>query len=361
MRSYFLLSTILFLFAFGLYSVGIKDMGTIPIDQTDVILQKISKFSVTEDEYFLFPDAKAGDIKIFNNKGKLATTLGRKGPGPNEYIIPKYCDYKSPYFIFMDWGKSKIFFSEREKPLVFKILKESLCLALGYEIKIIDKNKFLISGYKAGPDGKCYDLYFMDPWTGKTEVILPCYLKYGCSSEREYDNKCLSEIAPLSIKGYCDYLNGYIYFAWQGDLKVLKINANTKNIEYFGKKTGAYIKPKVTSEILRLYNNRQRGGEKIMRKMSFVTGVFTDNDFIGVTYVNYKEALEGWQVIVQFYTLKGEFIEEKELPGAVNISTFPEPFFCYVKEKKMLYFLSWMIDKEEEDIYKIRKYQISLK
>jgi len=347
--------------AIRLMPVEIKNMGIIPIDQSQVYLQKVSKFTVTEDEFFLFPDMKAGDVKIFDNTGKLVKVLGRKGLGPQEYVAPYFCDYKKPYFIVLDWGKHKLLSFQRENKLDFKPLSESLILALGYDVKFIAGNRILISGYAMDSESNEYDLYFLDPETQKKDFLLPDYLKYGCSSKREKDNIYPTKIAPLSIYGFCDYINGSIYFVWKGDLRILKINSSSKKVDYFGKKTGKYIKPEVTPQLLKMHNNREKGTEVIRQKMSWVTGIFADPDFVALVYSNYKAGMEGWQTIIQFYTLKGDFIEEKELPGAINISSFPEPFFCYTRETKMLYYLAWKIDPQYEDVYQILKFKISIK
>lgn len=343
-----------------MYPVEIKNIGVIPIDQSKVFLQRINKFVVTEDEYYLFPDAKAGDVKIYDSQGRLAKVFGRRGYGPLEFVAPYYCDYSNNNFIVLDWGRCKLQSYQRVNKTDFKAVNESLVMALGYDIKYISKNRVLISGYVMDEKENEYDLYFLDPETQKKEFILPDYLKYGCSSKKEKD-KQYPMISPLSIDGYCDYINGVIYFVWAGDLKVLKINPASKKIEYFGKKTSQYVKPVVTSEIITKHKNRDKGVYALKQKMSWVTGIFADNDFVALVYSNYKAKDEGWQTILQFYTLKGDFIEEKELRGAINISSLPEPYFYYIREKKTLYYLAWVIDPKYEDVYKVLKFKISLK
>ena len=361
MKTTFLFLIIVINFSYLNGVVEIKQLETIHIKQDKVYLREILKFSVTEDEYFIFPDSRAGDIKIYNNKGNLEKLWGRRGSGPNEFHKPKYCDYKNRYFILMDWGKFKLQLFKREKGLDFKVLSENFIPALGYDIIYIDNENFLISGYKKAADSKEYELYLLNPKKKEEIYLLPAYIKYGCSSEREYENKYLSDIAPVSIHGYCDYINGTIYYSWKGALRILKIDSKTKKINEFGKNTGKFITPTVSGEMRKLYNQRDKGREEFLRKMSFVTGIFADESFVGVLFVNYDPKKEGWQTWVQFYTLDGRFLDEKVLPDAINISTYPEQFFSYVRNKKVLYFLSWIIDPAMEDVYKIIKYQINIR
>ena len=348
------------LFPFAVYcpAIDINCTGTIPIDQKDVILQRVMDFSVIDNEYFLFPDQKAGDIKIYDNKGNLVKVWGRRGPGPNEFLYPMYCDYQKPYFILMDYGKSKLMVFKKDRELDYKKLSESLIVALGYDFKFVHKEKILISGYKADSNGKEYGLYFFNPQTGKPTFILPAYEKYGYSSQREYKSNYITKIAPIGIGGYCDYSKQNVYFAWMGNLKILKTDIATKKISYFGKQSGNYIRPRVTPRLLKLYNERSRELKFEMQKFSYVTGIFTDDKFVALTYANFKRDVDGWQTIIQLYTHDGDFLVEKILPGAVNTTPWADPSFCYVKEKNILYYLSRTMDEEFDDIYKILKFEI---
>lgn len=342
------------------HAIEIERAGTIPIHQESVILQRITDFCVIENNQFLFPDHKAGDIKIYDNKGNLVKVWGRKGPGPNEFFSPIYCDYRAPYLVLMDYGKSKLFVFKKEKGLNFRKFSESLIVSLGYDIKFMDPGKILISGYKADPAGKSYDLYFFNPQSTKSTLILPSQEKYGYSSYREYKKIYSTKIAPIGIGGYCDYSGQNIYFAWEGNLKIIKINSDTKEIHCFGRKTENYITPRATPVLLKLYKERGRQLKFEMQKYSFVTGIFTDDGFVALTYATFRKDIEGWQTIVQLYTPTGKFLIEKILPGAVNITPWADPSFCYVKKENLLYYLSRTMDEEFNDIYKILKFKITL-
>jgi 6-bladed beta-propeller len=354
------LSIVLILPIFN-YAIKIQKIKTIPIDQESVIIQRVKNFSVTENENFIIPDKKAGDIKVFNNQGKLVKKWGRKGPGPNEFLRPMYSDYLNPYLMIMDWGKRKLMVFEKKEAFNLIKLYEKFIMALAYDIKFIDKEKFLISGFKEDANRNHYDLYFFYPRVGKFEYILPSHLKYGYSSHKEYEKNYLPKIAPIGISGFCDYFGNNIFFAWEGDLNVVKINRITKMvIKQFGLKTMNYIQPVATPRIVRLYNERSDDLDAEMQKISYVTGIFADEGFVGLTYANFKKEVEGWQTIVQFYNHNGEFLKEAILPGAINTTTYADPSFCYVKENNTLYYLARTMDEEFNDIFKILKFKITL-
>jgi len=358
-RSAFIIFVILVLSAYY-YAIEIENPVIIPIDQEKTIIQSVVNFRVIEDEHFIFPDRKAGDIKIFNNQGKLMKIWGRKGLGPDEFLSPKYCDYQNPYLIVMDWGKRELMLFEKEIGLNFKKISDYQILALAYDLRFINRKKILISGYKEGPDRKDYDLYFFNPENGKADFILTSHNKFDYSSQKEYRNEYDNKISPLGIDGYCDYIKENIYFAWKGKLRIIKINSNSGDFSCFGNTTNNYIPPHVTPRMLKLYNERSKEQISENRKMSFVTGIFTDERFVCLTYANYREDVDGWQTIVQFYTPMGKFLMEKILPGAIDTSTWPYSSFCYYKQTQILYFLSRTIDAEFNDIFKILKFKITL-
>jgi hypothetical protein len=358
MKTVYILLSILLLLAGKSGAVEIQKKKEILIDQSSTFLQKIYKFAVTEDEYYLFPDSKAGNIKIYNNKGKLARVWGRKGFGPDEYVFPRYCDYRQPYFVLMDWGHRKVFVFKRENTLDFKKIHENYVMGLGYDLKLIDENRVFVSGYLQSPGRESFELYRLDLETDKRIFFISSPLKYGYKSRSEYDAAYVTKIATLSITGYFDYYEDFIYYAWNGNLKLFKIDLKTKVIDYFGKKTENYITPFVTPEHLEMYSKRSKDLHVPKQKMSWITGIFTDDHFVGVIYEKNKKETDEWRSFVQFYSLKGEFIEEKNLEGARNVDHYPESYFFYSQGKDTLYFLSHLMDEEFDDIYKILEYKI---
>lgn len=45
--------------------------------------------AVDKNQNIYVADVLAGDVKLFSSKGKLITTIGRKGKGPGEFLVPK--------------------------------------------------------------------------------------------------------------------------------------------------------------------------------------------------------------------------------------------------------------------------------
>jgi 6-bladed beta-propeller len=359
-----MIKKIMFIFAclilfVNIHAIEISKINTITIDQENVILQRVIDFCVIKDDNFLFPDMKAGDIKIYDTQGKLIKVWGRKGEGPGEFIRPVSCDYNQHHLIIMDWGKRKLLIYKEIPGLHYKKINEKLILALAYDVKYINQEKILISGYKSKSQDEEYGLYYFYHQTGKIDFLLPAHLKYGFSSHAKYKSNFLTKIAPIGVGGYCDNWNNNIYTSWTGNLKIIRINSDTKKISHFGLKTMNYTQPVATPRIVRLYNERSDDLDAEMQKISYVTGIFADEGFVGITYANFKKEVEGWQTIVQFYNHNDEFLKEVILPGAINTTTYADPSFCYVKESNTLYYLARTMDEEFNDIFKILKFKIT--
>lgn len=345
---------------FNIASIDIQLIEKVDIDQSKVILERISKIAVTEDEHYIFPDYKAGNIKIFSPKGELLKVWGQKGMGPEDFASPLYCDYKKPYFILIDWGKYKLMLFERTNKLEFKKIREAFVFALGYDIKLYGQNA-LVAGYKKKPTTKNkFQLYFLNFYENKIDYILPVHIKYGCESAKEYEKNYSNKYAPIGLDAFFDYVGNDIYYSWEGLLRIIKINIKTKEMEFFGKKTDNYITPKATPKLRRMKREKSMKMYTERQKMSYVTGIFASEQFVGLTYANYDKKLEMWKYFVQLYKTDGNFIMEKSLKDAVNATKFQEPSLCYSKEKKILYFLSRYIDEEFEDVFKILKYKVVL-
>jgi hypothetical protein len=121
-----------------LFGLTVKPLKTIKISQETVLIEKSRDFCVTDDELFVIPDAKAGDIKIFDNKGVLVKILGRKGSGPGEFVTPTACFYKKDEnkFGVLDIRLKKIFIYKRTGKTDFQRIQNVYCLRGGHRSPI---------------------------------------------------------------------------------------------------------------------------------------------------------------------------------------------------------------------------------
>jgi len=349
----------LFLIYNFLSATEIKLIRKIDISQKEKYLN-ISDLAVTDDEVFIFTDAKESNIKLYNNKGEIIKIWGQRGPGPDELNFPSKCDFNSPFFALLDTGKMRVYIYRyvKDNLLLLKKLNSILCVGCVSPIKIYKKD-IIIASYTRDKNNKKYNLY-MKNFNGKnTRYLLPHFLKWGFKSEGEYQREY--EIIPKYATPFVDFdvAENCVYYAWEGLLKIIKINLKTKEIHFFGKETENYTRPKPTKKIVKAFEERKvKLIEKEREKMSWVIGVFADKDFIGVLYNNFDKKTSLWKAICQFYKPDGEFMGEYHLPDAVDYSIYGPKHF-YDKINNNLYILSRKLNEESYlDEYQIMKYQI---
>jgi hypothetical protein len=322
-----------------------------------VILENTWSLCVTGDKLFLVPDYKAGNVKIFADNGDLLKILGRKGFGPGEFVKPSYSFYNKEKKIFgvLDLGTKKIFFYHRTGKTDFKRFKEIYCLAGATGIGL-KGNKLLVSGYKTGPDNTHYDFYYVDTTDEETHLLLPSYHKYGLASQREFGNRYLNkpDIRGIGISAWFDNRGDDVYFAWEGDLKIIKINIKSRKLDFFGKKTPHYVKPTASKALLEA--RRARKGSLIESewdKMSYVTNVFAGTEYVLVFYKGPVKKGGASNVRVQFYSLAGEYLADIPVPGN------PGSKMSFDKDKNILYSLTNELDDELSEKYSVFEYRIS--
>ena len=338
--------------------VNIRLVDRFPISQEKAYLTAYH-FAVTEDELFIVPHAQEGHLKLYENSGDLYKTIGRKGPGPEEFVLPGSCDYKNPYFAILDTGKHRVLILKKNRNDDFKRINKLLCLGAPQNIKLYKEN-VIIGDYIRSKNGKGYNLYMKDFNDQKIRYLLPDYAKYGFSSEKEYKSKYPEIAKATSGFAFFDVYNDHVYYAWEGRAKIIKIDLNTMKREVFGKDTENYIKPSVTPRIRKAYE-RILEGEVITTermKMSWIRGVFADERYSMILYTNLDKESDLWRATLQFYDSEGEYIREVNLSDAVDYRN-SGPACFYDRENHYLYILSACLrEKDFMDEYEVLKYEI---
>lgn len=224
-----------------------------------VLLQFPLSFCVTEDDLILISDFKAGDVKIYNNRGQLVKVLGREGYGPNEFAKPFFCFYTQRKFIIADSGQRRIFFYDRKDKFDFVRTKEVLPPNIGFQF-YVKNNKLFIAGTARDKDTKPYEFYMINlekdhPYT----YYLPGQMKYGLNSVEQYNTHLLRkpELSTIGTHAQFDIQGNFAYYSWEGDLKIFKINLETKEIKTFGKKSSYYIKPYASQKLINAFQTMQ--------------------------------------------------------------------------------------------------------
>jgi hypothetical protein len=367
------LSLILFLFLNASPGWGgdVKLIEKIEFSPGSELPLKPKSFCVTEDEVFIIPDYQAGNIKIYekvyeNNKEflRLEKNIGRKGYGPDELSRPTACFYSKneSKFGIMDLGIRKIFLYDRIGRMDFIRVKEVSCWRGAYDIKL-EKNRLLISGYNQGQDEEPYDFYYVDLTNDQTTFLLPSYYKYGLKSHPDYYQQYRGEynIRVIGIIAKFDILNNDVYFVWEGNLKIIKIDILSGEINQntFVEEKSNYKKPYATDKMIEAYQKKDIDFIDSKRKregMSYIRNIFTSSKYVLVIYEgsipneeNEDRKTKFW---LRFYFLDGKL--EKEIP--INAQSGSKMWLD--KDRDILFLLSSESNLSGGN-YFILKYEIS--
>jgi hypothetical protein len=347
-------------FLFGEFEVKLVERIVIPKNEDlSKTLTLPLAFYVTGDGVFIIPDYEAGNIKVYEEVGgflELVNTIGRKGFGVGDLQEPKYgfYDETESELGVIDYGLRKIFIYERVDRMKFICVQEFPCLRLGYDIQLAKKDIVLVSGAKIGQDGKSYGLYCVALKNDYQAMpLLPLYKNFGFASDKEY-KKQMKDISKIGTKSWFDIYEDNIYFVWEGDLRILKLNIEGGEPTYFGKKTSNYTKPSASEELKSaLIKEDYTLIQNEKSKMSFVRNIFVTSKYVLLVY----EGPGKQDFTLQFYTLDGDYLNEIALPSTNEGQ--PDSRLVFDKNRGILYSLSSEVDKHGEHFY-ILKYKINL-
>lgn len=349
-------SFIFFFLTMCLSGIDVKPTGTINLSLGDSILQLPTSFCVTQDDVVFVTDTRAGDIKIFDNKGKLVNTWGRKGPGPNEFLMPYSVTCHKYKLMLIDFRKRKLFaFDIRDKNDLqptrsIQSLKSSSNI-------ILDGDDLLIAGYMLDNNKKAYEFYIRHLKDDSFTFLLPAEQKYGFDSYDDYKNYLRNNPESSIIGPNCfgARYGEQAYFVWEGLLKISRINVKTGKIDSFGKTFSHYVRPSANKKLLKFYRERNTKLFKEERnRMSSVTGLFAGARFVGLLY---KASLDGHKktgLMLQLYTLDGTFLKERRLP---RLDRFDYRYH-FRQSDNTLFFLATGIDEDDEDFHTVMKYKV---
>ncbi len=126
----------------------------------------------------------------------------------------------------------------------------------------------------------------------------------------------------IGIRSFIDVAGDYVYFVWEGKLKIIKIDLKTgEQVAVFGHKTKHYIEPFASLKLLegRLEKDfTKTGNERV--NMSLVRDIFATPRHVLVVY----EGPTTGNFRLQVYTPEGRFLDDIAIPGNPGQNTWFE-------------------------------------
>jgi hypothetical protein len=338
--------------------IQLKLIGSVELSEKNTLIEGAAHFCVTEDETFFLCDAKAADIKIFAAGGNFLRSWGRKGAGPREFFLPLIINNQGNNFAVLDILKKKVFtFTRKGKDDLD--LKDEIPVLAGAYCTALNGSRLLIAGYCIAPGGKEYELYYRDLISNKNVYLLPVEQKYGFDSLKEYKKAYhdQGDIVTIGIGAYCDWYGDNVYYVWEGNLRIIKINIKTGKKAVFGQKSPYYFRPEPSKVMKQAYRERNtKILDKKRERLCYIYGIFAGRDYVGLIYVTAKQKPEDTQKIkMQFYTPGGNFINEITPVGKNTLTTN----FYLKKDEDIIYFIDMKTDEEKmSEVYSLLKFKI---
>jgi hypothetical protein len=299
-------------------------------------------------------------VVVYDQKGDFLTVWKKYGQGPGEYQGIWFLSYQAPRLAVLDLRRPKVLLYERTGRRDFKWIKDipesgraitDFLLYndnLYFDTAILDNSRF-------------YFIHITDLDGGKNEYLLPSAVRYGGQPEDNYLD--YYEARFRNIWGlpfaFLDVLDGYIYSAWPGDLRVFKINRKSQKWETFGKKTKNYLP-------FKLEDSKAVSGQspkeyfklksKEREKYSWVAGLFADEGILGVLYMTFNKKDSKWDTFLQVYDKDDNLSNEFCLPGVRPIDASLK--YYYRRGSGDLYFLEMDDAEGGEVVFEIQKFKI---
>ena len=74
----------------------------------DVFFESLSDLTFDSEDNIYIADSSACDIKVFDPAGRFIKTLGRKGQGPGEFLMPSYLSFAKGQIVVCELGNRRL-------------------------------------------------------------------------------------------------------------------------------------------------------------------------------------------------------------------------------------------------------------
>lgn len=362
----FFLAALLIVFtaapAFGAPTVNVEPAGKLEFSTDVEIPSTLWSFCITETGLVIIPDQEKGNIKIYEKSGnRLALAKIPDGGefGKKDLSAPAFCFYNKNEgkFGVLDFGKKEVIVYDRIGKKDFVRAYTAPCPGKGFDVQL-SGNKLVISGYITSDENVPNELYYFNledlpresqPYEFST--IPPTFL---LNSEYKYNstNTNNTDIFTIGTKGWFDIQGDNIYYAWEGDLRIIEINIKTGEKSTFDdgrRERPHYIRPYISEDMRTARKNRDFNVlQKEKGRMSFVRNIFATSKYV-LAIVEGPVRGKDNPYWMEFYTLDGKFIKETPFPGQASWMMY------FDKDEEVLYSL---IDREKNSRPFIVKYKI---
>ena len=328
----------------------------IRISQTDALLLYAADFAVAEDGVIFITDAKDINIKLYDPGGKLLKVIGGRGLGPEEFEGPYLCDYQAPFLSVLDSPKFKVHIYERKGKSDLVKVAEIPCMMCTSDV--ILSGKGVLVDAVAHDNGKKFFLTLRGFKDDVIKPLLPIERRYGYDSVSAYKANYNDLSMLTEQRGYLTISGKKAYFVFDVKPKVTAVDLDDLELVTFGGPSANYRQPRINMTIREAFFKPGKEDDLLRErnKVSYITGILSDEDMVGVLFSNYDAPSESWKLYLQRYDATGKFLSESLLRDAVNYGNRFSYFFQ--RESGFLYIMTEKYGDDATDDYRILGYKL---
>lgn len=333
----------------------ISPSSEISLSQADALILYAADFVVAEDGVIFLTDAKEGNIKCYDPGGKLLNVIGRRGPGPEEFLGPSYCDYQAPFFSVLDSPKLKVHIYERRGRADLSKVAEIPCMMCTSDV--ILSGKAVLIDAVARNNERSFFLTLRNFRDESIKYLLPIERRYGYGSERSY-KAAYNDLSMLtSQRGFLSVSDNRAYFVFDARPNLTGVDLDDLDIVTFRSPSPSYREPQINQTIRSAFSNKQSEPVKQERnKVSYITGILSDERMVGVLFSNYNPPSNSWRLYLQRYDKGGKFVSESLLREATNYDCLFSYYFD--RGRGVLYVMAERYGDDSTDDYRILGYKL---
>lgn len=327
--------------------ISIKLISKFELDQKEPI-GRAWGFAVDENENIYLPDSPNGNIKIYDNKGKLIRIFGRRGAGPDEFVKPIRIDVDSERICIQDPGLFRYIIYDRK----FYEIARFFYLISGNDNYVLNGERIITNGNYKSKDGKEFKGVVLDLHGNMISTLLPFDYPQSDAWNRITDAGAFLDFSK----------NGDIFLVKTSNVKFYKFSKHGNLNNNFGKNPSYFISCKKTED----FNQMERwgrakpgidSGEKWYSSFSWVSGLFVLDDILGIPIRTYEEKIDKWECYLEFYDFEGKLLEGGIKLKEVGDSSY-NGFYIDSNHKNSIYILEINEDIDPPQ-YTFFKYDIN--
>jgi len=315
------------------------------LDQSKEFLGRAKDMAIDNYENIFIVDNSLPGIKIYNLKGILIKSFGRKGAGPGEFMGPYTIDCHNGKFCVQDVGLYKYLIFNKD----FEEITRFFYFVDGYDF-ILQENRIISNDYFMDEKANDFRGIILD-FSGKViKALMPITFVKSDAWNRITNSRAFVDVSK----------KGEIYFVKEREVKFHKFDKEGKFLKNFGENPSYFVPCKITKDfkhaVFSSDSNRGSSWERWRHSFTWVSGIFVLEDFLGIAIRKYNNEHNKWDVYLQFYDHEGNLINgglKLKEPGTSSV----EGFFIDSNHMNRIYILE--VIEEEEPQYKFYKYKVN--